>query len=151
MPKCFVTFASRLSRPTCPLFGGETHPRAAEHRNNTTRLLPTTPLQTDNESLTESATPPLGCSSEGQTLGSSLERGRWGMLLPANAMQPGFDCLNDCGYHHPIMEMRWRGRRGFIFSTRPCLSSVPLLSSSLSFQSSLPIYRTAIDQHSYFI
>jgi hypothetical protein len=39
---------STTSPPVRPLNGGKTYPRAAEHRNNTTQFLLTTPIQTDN-------------------------------------------------------------------------------------------------------
>jgi hypothetical protein len=108
---CLVTFASRLSPPART--GGETHPRGAEHRNNTTRLLLPTPLQTDNIPLRNRRPHHWAYLSREP----ARVRGEGGVCfcLPI-AMQPDFDCLNDCGNHHPVVEVRWRGRaRGVSF------------------------------------
>jgi hypothetical protein len=111
----------RLSPPLAVFFplsiGGKICPRAAEHRNNTTRPLLTSHFSTDNMTLGNRTCPSKGRGKVGLGLALSI------------ALQPAFN-LN-CAEHDPVVEVEHRVK-GFIFSTCACFSSSSSSSSSLS-------------------
>ena len=135
----FVLFARRLSLVnTASVWWRNSRPRP-EHRNNTTHMPLTTPLQTDNMALTKSTTPPPPCGSGLWLLGSWAGDARWGgeggVAAPRDQSE---QCNQKSGCmaigserREPIVERR--NLEGFIFSTRPAFFLL-FLFSFLPFQ-----------------